>query len=562
MSIVKIAWRSIQHRGVGSILSVLSMALGVMLVVAVLCIHGIVNKSFRSNSSFGYNIIVGAKGGSTQLTLNTVFYLSKPTGNIPYEYYMAFRNQEERKREFSNSIYKIHDEHLKVTQILSAQQSLSPGGHLNQLSQLWQHEALDQEFTYRAATHKRGLMARFCSMAIPLALGDYFGEEGAYFRVIGTTPEFFTELELDVDTGEKFKFADGRAFEFDNKKNRYFEAVMGSQVAKRSGTRIGDDIFPIHGDPTSDGAHTHEQGFRVVGILEPTGTPHDRAVFVNLEGFYLMEDHAKPITDDGHINEESDDDEDGEVDEFLKDDKAAVIKQRLQQISFRPRRANENDGEKKPDPHGLQPLPLEEREVTAILVRTKNDEFGLTKDIIIDAVNNNRLESTLNWSNYRPLKQNVNDAAEAANPIEEVTKLFYFFVDPIRKLLLSLTTLICVVSGISILVGIYNSMSERRNEIAVMRALGANRAQVMGITLVETIMLALAGGFIGWIAGHVLVWLAGKVIEGYTGLQVSLLSFTPTEFVLLPGLLILAVLVGIYPSISAYRTDVAKSLGA
>jgi len=33
------------------------------------------------------------------------------------------------------------------------------------------------------------------------------------------------------------------------------------------------------------------------------------------------------------------------------------------------------------------------------------------------------------------------------------------------------------------------------------------------------------------------------------------------EILLIPGLVVLAVLVGIYPAISAYRTDVAKALG-
>jgi len=46
----------------------LSMALGVGLVVAVLSIHGVVSASFRNNSNLGYNMIVGAKGGEEQLT--------------------------------------------------------------------------------------------------------------------------------------------------------------------------------------------------------------------------------------------------------------------------------------------------------------------------------------------------------------------------------------------------------------------------------------------------------------------------------------------------------------
>ena len=84
MNVLKIAWRSIQHRGFGSALSILSMALGVMLVVAVLTIHGMVAQSFKSNSSFGFSTIMGARGGAMQLTLNTVFYLSQPIETIPY----------------------------------------------------------------------------------------------------------------------------------------------------------------------------------------------------------------------------------------------------------------------------------------------------------------------------------------------------------------------------------------------------------------------------------------------------------------------------------------------
>ena len=94
MSLWKIAWRSIQQRGLASALTALSMALGVMLVVLVLSIHGVVALSFKNNSSLGYNLIVGAKGGKLQLTLNTVYYLSQPVENIRYDYYLEFTRAE------------------------------------------------------------------------------------------------------------------------------------------------------------------------------------------------------------------------------------------------------------------------------------------------------------------------------------------------------------------------------------------------------------------------------------------------------------------------------------
>ena len=71
-----------------------------------------------------------------------------------------------------------------------------------------------------------------------------------------------------------------------------------------------------------------------------------------------------------------------------------------------------------------------------------------------------------------------------------------------RIVLLVLTVLIVIVAGISILVSIYNSMSERSHDIAVMRALGASRGAVMAIILVESILLSLGGGLIGMLLGH------------------------------------------------------------
>ncbi|GIX01649.1 MAG: hypothetical protein KatS3mg112_0586 [Thermogutta sp.] len=63
MPLWKIAWRSIQHRAVASALTAFSMALGVALVVAVLVIYHVLDRSFR-RSSQGYDMIVGsAKGG-------------------------------------------------------------------------------------------------------------------------------------------------------------------------------------------------------------------------------------------------------------------------------------------------------------------------------------------------------------------------------------------------------------------------------------------------------------------------------------------------------------------
>ena len=77
------------------------MALGVLLVTAVLLVHGLVSKSFSDNSDLGYNMIAGAKGGKLQLVLNTTFYLSEPVENIPYTFYQEFLSKPQQEEELA-----------------------------------------------------------------------------------------------------------------------------------------------------------------------------------------------------------------------------------------------------------------------------------------------------------------------------------------------------------------------------------------------------------------------------------------------------------------------------
>jgi putative ABC transport system permease protein len=139
--------------------------------------------------------------------------------------------------------------------------------------------------------------------------------------------------------------------------------------------------------------------------------------------------------------------------------------------------------------------------------------------------------------------------------------------------------MICVVSGLSILVSIYNSMSDRRHEIAVMRALGASRGTVMAIVLMEAILLSLGGAVLGFVAGHGLIAANSGLIEEKTGVQIGFFDIAPpmeeielwiggplltipwsTEIWVIPALVLLAIVVGFWPAVEAYRTDVAKLL--
>src|SRR6185436_12763765 len=105
------------------------------------------------------------------------------------------------------------------------------------------------------------------------------------FRVIGTTAEMFDGLEQTP--GQKFAFLAGENFSDDD----FFSGVIGSEVAKKTGLRVGDTFQPTHSAPVE--GHVHKEEFRITGILERTGTPIDRAVYVNIEGHLLLSGHAR-----------------------------------------------------------------------------------------------------------------------------------------------------------------------------------------------------------------------------------------------------------------------------
>lgn len=106
---------------------------------------------------------------------------------------------------------------------------------------------------------------------IPISLGD--SHRG--LPLLGTTPDYFEFFRYGAK--QPLQFAQGRRFD------GLFEAVIGSQVAKKLGYRIGDRIVINHGAVgTSQFTHS-DKPFAVVGILADTGTPVDRTVHVSLE---------------------------------------------------------------------------------------------------------------------------------------------------------------------------------------------------------------------------------------------------------------------------------------
>ena len=342
------------------------------------------------------------------------------------------------------------------------------------------------------------------NVAIPVAMGDVTEKGG--FPIVGTIPEFF-----DLDYAPKKPFmvkASGNGFQ------RPFDAYIGDKVARENGWGLGTKLKLVHSG--AEAGHVHKEEFEVVGLLAPTGTPHDKAVYVNLKGFYQIQGHEKPLKE-AIVREREFFGEpvlsDAELDEEMVNVRKLAMKT------------------------GIPDL---QKQVTAILVQCKSP---IAANLMIG-------------------EMKKGNKSMGVNPIVPMQKLLKEFLGPAEQLLLFMTSLIILVSGISIFVSIYNSMSARRREIAIMRALGAQRSTVLSIILAESIILCVGGGLLGLLLGHSLVLIAAPLVALKTGLIVNPWAFSPYELVLFPILFALGALVGFLPGMTAYQTDVAESLNS
>ena len=111
---------------------------------------------------------------------------------------------------------------------------------------------------------------------VPIALGDSYDE----FRVIDTTSDYF----------EKIKFVDNNQIKFDKGNNSLGlnNTIFGADVAKKLNSKIGDRINIVHGSNADMGIEHDDISFELSGILEKTGTPIDKLVFINLQGYELV----------------------------------------------------------------------------------------------------------------------------------------------------------------------------------------------------------------------------------------------------------------------------------
>lgn len=440
MTVLGLAWRGVKHRRLSSILTGLSVALGVALVVLVVTARESARTSFTRVAQ-GYDLVLGPTHGSAlQVTLNTLFHIGDATGTIPWEVYEKVQ--------------------------------------------------ADERVSY----------------AVPYAVGDNFRGH----HVVGTTTDLFVALKdpKGVKLGDEVR---GRLFEADT-----FEAVVGNQVAAKHGMRLGYEFSVSHGVGAAGGVE-HAERWTVVGILRPTGTPADRAIYIPIGTFYEIEDHAASAD---RIRERR-----GE--EGADEDVANGGGPPAEDEGHSHHHGHSHGDGDDQHVHGL----------SAVGVRcyTPVHRFEIRKEFMEDR-----------------------EDAQAVIPVDQVGELLRI-IEQVDKIFEGVAWLVVFIAAMSILVGLYNTIAGRRREIAILRAMGARPGHVFSVIVLESLLICVLGGIAGLLLGYLgLAAAAPTLLERY-GVTIDLGDGT-LQLQVLGALLIVGVVAGLLPAWRGLRTPVAGNL--
>jgi len=331
------------------------------------------------------------------------------------------------------------------------------------------------------------LVARHPDVAwtIPISLGD--SHRG--FRVMGTSSAYFEHYRY----GERrsLGFSAGGPFQ------DLHDTVIGAEVARALGYRLDDRITIAHGIGEVSFVEHDDHPFRIVGILERTGTPVDRTVHVSLEAITAIHEDWQGVA-------------------------AAPA------IGARPGEPVE------PVEPDLTPA-----SITAFLV-------GLQSRAAVF-----QMQRALNDYRGEPLLAIMPGVA-----LQQLWQL----VGLADTALLLVAACVVLAGLLGMVTALLTSLNERRREMAILRAVGARPLHVFLLLEFESALLAAAGVLAGFALTWTTLALTGPLLERQFGLFMEVGAPTGYDLMIAAAVVAAGVLAGLIPAWRAYRNSLADGL--
>ncbi len=299
------------------------------------------------------------------------------------------------------------------------------------------------------------------------------------------------------------KLSEGRAFAAP------MEAVIGAEVARATRAGLGQKFIGSHGlSEDEDGAQGHDHApFVVVGILAPSGGMADRLILTSIESVWAVHGIGAHEHEIGTDQE----DEAGHSHEH-EEDLAAPLQAQT----------------------GAQSL---EPEYTALLVTYRSAAAALRIPAMI----------------------NRQSALQAAVPATETARLLDLVGASIEGIRI-FAWLLAATGGLAILVALVGMVRSREGDLALLRVMGASRAQVFGTVMLEGVITALFGALAGWAGAHALIMVARVSLPTIAELGFTPWRVLPAEVAMVTGVIGIGAFAALVPALRVYNLDPARLL--
>ncbi len=312
-----------------------------------------------------------------------------------------------------------------------------------------------------------------------------------------------------VGTEQKFldlydaKIKEGRKW------NDPFEVVVGSKIYSKFNININDELISSHGLRETGEQHT-DQLFKVVGLLEPSSSVIDQLIVTSPQSIWdIHNDHDHGVEEhDEEYEHDHDEEHDHEHDE---------------------EHDHEHDEE-----HDHE---HDDKEITAMLIKFK---------------------SPMNIIQF-PRQINEDTNLQAAVPSYEISRLFKLFGFGIETLTY-LAYLIIIVSAFSLFINLFNSMKERKYEMALIRTLGSSRRQLSMMIIFESLILTTVGFFIGLLVSRLGVMFVSSLMEESLNYNLKSFGILNEELWLLGLSIFIGLISSIIPALQVYYLNISETL--
>ena len=303
------------------------------------------------------------------------------------------------------------------------------------------------------------------------------------FPLVATVPQYFSAFQPDASSD--WKIADGALFKSE------FDVVAGASAARALQLKVGATFqLPRHPAWT----------YRISGILQPTGTSHDRALYTDLNDAWLHRAQEKRKLTDPTLTQAA--------------------------------------------PLTAAALADSDKLVTCVYVRFKNAAGNDASPALLTA--------------YDGLKGNHPELTVAL-PAAESDKLLAI-ASTLDSLLMACAAVVVLAAAVAILLTLYNSLEQRRRQAALFRVMGCSQARIFGWVVTEAALIGLAGALLGALLSLAITPLAAAALDAKFGLVLQpFVQLLPALAVILVSVL-LSGAAGIVPAWLASRTSVPAIL--